>query len=71
MIHRTIPFAAAVSAFAAGMLAQPTPALAEECLLDTNGDGTATDGIDTADGADGSGAGSLACGTDATASGIG
>ncbi len=59
--------AASFIAIAAGALA-PQQALAEECLLDTTDDGSAT-AADTDAGADGSGADSLACGAGATASG--
>lgn len=57
----------AIAAFAA----QPTPARADECLLDTDNDGFATDAVDTDGGATSDTDGSLACGVNAAATGIG
>lgn len=61
--------ALSVAASPAALVAfAPSPAAAQACLLDTNGDGTATDGVD-ATGSAVVGAGALACGVDASATG--
>ena len=53
----------------AGLLALGQPAQAQECLLDTNGDGNADTDIDTIAGASATGVNSLACGPGAEARG--
>ncbi len=57
----------------ASPFAVSAPANAETCLLDTNDDGTATDGVDTDGDAESSedGAAGLACGVDAVSEGAG
>ena len=49
----------------------PAPAQADECLLDSNGDGTATDGVDNHAGADAAFVYDLACGFETRSSGGG
>jgi hypothetical protein len=57
----TLRGAALAVLLALAALAVPKPAAAFDCLLDTNNDDTATDGVDSVDEA-GSAGGGLACG---------
>ena len=64
--------AASFVSLSTALLVVPTAAQAQECLLDTDGNDTATDGVDTDGGAQSNGDSSnLACGAGAAVTGLG